>query len=98
MYAAEICFANALSVELDPIWSTSTELDIVVNVVIDVISWEEDRTTALLLVLAVALVIFEFFVDTFVNFSKDAYKASRIFFRALELVLQVAMYTIDLSS
>ena len=70
MYAAEICLANALSVELDPIWSTSTELDIVVNVVIDVISWVEDRTTALL-VLAVALVIFVFFVDTFVSFSND---------------------------
>ena len=71
MYAAEMLFANALSVELDPIWSTSTGIDIAVNVVIDVISWEEDRTTALFLVLALALVIFPFYVDTFVNFSND---------------------------
>lgn len=70
MYADEMLLANDFSVELDPIWSTSTELDIVVNVVIDVISWTEDRTTALLLVL-VELVIFPAFDDTFVNFSKD---------------------------
>lgn len=70
MYADEMLLANDFSVELDPIWSTSTELDIVVNVVIDVISSTEDRTTALLLVL-VEFVIFPAFDDTFVNFSKD---------------------------
>jgi len=89
--------AKLLSVESDPIWSTSTEFDVVVNVVMVVISSTADNTIALD-ELAVELAIFEFLVDTLLNFSRDLYKLIKIVLSAFELVLQVAMYTIDLSS
>jgi len=41
--------------------------------------------------LAVEFAILAFFACTFVNFSLDWYKASRIVFNALELVLHVAI-------
>ena len=72
VYVNEMLFANALSVEFDPIWSISTEFDIVVNVVMDSMSITEVVTMARsALVLAVELVIFAVLSATLDNFSKD---------------------------